>query len=90
MGRKPKNIKISNTEIKVKSLLSKRITKEMLIQKTRLEKVLSKYDIIPSNYTIESPDNKRKYLDTDEGPLPDRIIFHGDFILSLKEEDKNE
>ena len=70
---------------KVKSLLSKRITKEMLIQKNRLEAVISKYDIIPSEYTIESPENKKSYMDTSEGPLPDKLILHGDFILKLKE-----
>lgn len=68
-----------------KSLLSKRITKEMLIQKSRLESILSKYDIIPHEYTIESPDNKNSYKDTNEGPLPDKLIIHGDFILTLKE-----
>lgn len=69
----------------VQSLLSKRITKEMLIQKSRLESILSKYDIIPHEYTIESPDNKMAYKDTNEGPLPDKLVIHGDFILTLKE-----
>lgn len=76
--------------IKTKSLLSKRITKEMMIQQCRLEKIISKYDIIPSNYTIESPENKKMYTDSDEGPLPTKLIIHGDFILKLKEDSNNE
>ena len=76
-------------QVKAKSLLSKRVTKDHLIQQCRLEKLLSLYNIIPHNYTIEAPEDKRKYIDSAEGPIPERIIFHGDFILTRKE-DNNE
>lgn len=76
----------SDTIATVKSLLSKRITKEMLIQKSRLMKVLENYEIVPVDYSIESPDTKKSYKDTIDGPLPDKMVLHGDFILRLKEE----
>ena len=80
-----KEKEFSELEIEVKSLLSKRITKEMFIQKTRLSNIMDKYDVIPHEYKIEAPDSKRQYNEIEGELLPERLVVHGSFILILKE-----